>query len=186
MIALAMRNNLYLFFLYHFITCSFNTHGLRALDQTVHWDCPKGSQNTKRPPSVGVHSWCSCRKISGIWELKALENTVLHMQARSQTGSERAAWKRGGSPRALCLQGDESRPAEISSRAPTTGGKVAGPGSDGSLPTRVWLRALGTRPGAKKRQCKSQGTDTYPGTSFIDGDGITQPYNREGRRIKAH
>jgi len=49
-----------------------------------------------------------------------LKNTVLHMQARSRT----AAWKHGGSPQALCLQGDGSRPAGIKSRAPTTGGKA--------------------------------------------------------------
>lgn len=58
--------------------------------------------------------------------------------------------------------------------------------SDRLLPRPALLRALDRHPGEKKKQCKSQGMGTYPDTSFSDGDGITQPYNREGRRIKAH
>lgn len=49
-----------------------------------------------------------------------------------------------------------------------------------NLARTVSLRALGTQPGDKKEQHESQGMDTYPGSSFTDGDGITQP-DKQGR-----
>lgn len=137
---------------WHFIACSFDTHGLWAPDL-----CTRIALRTHKIKRIKISgftfiTWCPCKEVSGIWELKALKNTVLHMQARSWTGLESAVWKRGGSLQALCLQGDGSRPAGIKSRAPTTGGKAAVTAQH--LPRTVSLCALGTCPGEKKKKQK--------------------------------
>lgn len=60
---------------WHFIACSFNTH--------VLWG-PKSSQEERNKNQwVGIHHMVSTKgDFQGSGELKALKNTVLHMQAR--------------------------------------------------------------------------------------------------------
>lgn len=59
---------------WHFIACSFNTHRL--------WG-PQNSQNKRNKNQwVGIHHVVPTKDFQGSGELKALKNTVLHMQAR--------------------------------------------------------------------------------------------------------
>lgn len=148
---------------------------------TVHQDYPKDSQYKKNKNQwVSIHYMVSTKRDLRNW--KHWKTTALHMQARSWTGLESAVWEQGGFLQAVCLQGNGAEQQEPKQSCHSRGKEVI---TAQHLPRTVSLRALGTHPGEKKKH-KSQGTDTYPGSSFTAGDGITQPDNREGRRIKAH
>lgn len=90
-------------------------------------------------------------------------------------------WKRGGCLQALCLQGDGSRPAGLKSESSHNWGKSIG---NCAALAKNGLTLCSQHTSRQKEQRKSQGTDTYPGSSFTDGDGITQPDNREGGQKK--
>lgn len=155
---------------WRFIACNFYAHGLWALHL-----CSGIALRTHKIKRIKISgftfiTWCPHKEISGIWKLKALKNTVLHMQARSWTGLESAVWKRGGCLQALCLRGDGSRPAGIKSESSHNWGKSVGNctalAKTVSLCVLSTLCALSTRPG-KKKNAKAKGQILTPALALL-------------------